>query len=47
MILMSSIREKLQYAKVPSTLQGLGVAFILAGLLALAFQGFSGMIPLN
>ena len=47
MILMSSIREKLQYAKVPSTLQGLGVAFILAGLLALAFQGFNGMIPLN
>lgn len=47
MILMSSIREKLQYAKVPDTLQGLGVAFILAGLLALAFQGFNGMIPLN
>ena len=47
LILMSSLREKLQYAKVPKTLEGLGVSFILAGLLALSFQGFSGMIPLE
>jgi len=47
MVLMSSLREKLQYAKVPKVLEGLGVAFILAGLLALAFQGFNGMIPLE
>lgn len=45
--LMSSLREKLQYAKVPKALEGLGVSFILAGLLALAFQGFTGMIPLE
>ena len=45
-ILMSSIREKLQYADVPKPLQGLGIAFILAGMLALSFLGFSGMIPM-
>ncbi len=45
-ILMASLREKLQYADVPKTLQGLGIAFILAGMLALSFFGFSGMIPL-
>jgi len=45
-ILMASLREKLQYADVPKTLQGLGIAFILAGMLALSFLGFSGMIPL-
>lgn len=45
-ILMASLREKLQYADVPKSLQGLGIAFILAGMLALAFFGFSGMIPL-
>ncbi|NTV89730.1 MAG: RnfABCDGE type electron transport complex subunit A [Clostridiales bacterium] len=43
-ILMASLREKLSYAKVPKPLQGMGIAFILAGMLALAFSGFSGMI---
>ena len=45
-ILMASLREKLQYADVPKPLQGLGIAFVLAGMLALSFFGFSGMIPL-
>ena len=45
MILMASIREKLEYADVPKPLQGLGIAFIVAGMLSLAFLGFSGMIP--
>ena len=45
-ILMSSIREKLVYADVPKALEGLGVAFILGGMLALAFLGFSGMIKI-
>jgi electron transport complex protein RnfA len=44
LILMASLREKLVYADVPKPLQGTGVAFILAGMLALAFLGFSGMI---
>jgi electron transport complex protein RnfA len=43
---MASLREKLQFADVPKTLQGLGIAFVLAGMLALSFLGFSGMIPL-
>jgi Na+-translocating ferredoxin:NAD+ oxidoreductase subunit A len=43
-IMMASLREKLQYADVPKSLQGLGIAFILAGMLALSFLGFSGMI---
>jgi electron transport complex protein RnfA len=43
-ILMASLREKLRLADVPKPLQGLGIAFILAGMLALAFLGFSGMI---
>jgi Na+-translocating ferredoxin:NAD+ oxidoreductase subunit A len=43
-IMMASLREKLQYADVPKALQGLGIAFILAGMLALSFLGFSGMI---
>lgn len=46
LILMASLREKLQYSDVPKSIDGLGIAFILAGMLALAFQGFNGMIPL-
>lgn len=46
-VLMASIREKLQYSQVPKPLQGLGIAFITAGLLALSFLGFSGMVPME
>lgn len=45
-ILMASLREKLRLADVPKPLEGLGIAFILAGMLALSFLGFSGMIAL-
>lgn len=45
-ILMSSLREKLRLADVPKSLEGLGIAFILAGMLSLAFLGFSGMIAI-
>ena len=44
LILMASLREKLVYANVPKALEGTGIAFILAGMLSLAFLGFSGMI---
>lgn len=46
LILMASLREKMEYADVPKPLQGLGIAFILAGMLALSFLGFSGMITI-
>ncbi|MDF2880932.1 MAG: hypothetical protein K0R54_1489 [Clostridiaceae bacterium] len=45
-VLMASLREKLKLADVPKSLQGSGIAFILAGMLALAFLGFSGMISI-
>lgn len=45
-IMMASIREKLVDANVPKALQGSGIAFISAGMLALAFLGFSGMIKI-
>jgi len=43
-VMMASCREKLRLADVPKSLEGLGVAFIVAGCLALSFFGFSGMI---
>ena len=43
-VLMASCREKLRLADVPKPLEGIGIAFIIAGMLALSFLGFSGMI---
>jgi Na+-transporting NADH:ubiquinone oxidoreductase subunit E len=40
---LASIREKLKYSDVPDGLQGLGITFIIAGLMSLAFMSFSGI----
>ena len=40
---LAGIREKLEYSHVPKGLRGLGIAFMTAGLLAMAFMTFSGM----
>ncbi len=40
---MAGVREKLKYSDVPDGLQGLGITFISAGLMALGFMAFSGM----
>jgi electron transport complex protein RnfA len=44
LVIMASIREKLELADVPGPFKGLPVAFIATGLIALAFAGFSGLI---
>ncbi|HSB52358.1 MAG TPA: Rnf-Nqr domain containing protein [Dissulfurispiraceae bacterium] len=46
LIIMASIREKLEVANVPAPFRGLPMAFIITGLIALAFTGFSGLITL-
>ena len=42
-VLFAGVREKLKYSDVPDGLQGLGIAFISAGLLAFGFMAFSGI----
>ncbi len=42
-VLLSAIRERLKYSDVPAGLQGLGITFISAGLMALAFMAFAGI----
>ena len=42
-VAMAAIRKKLQYSNIPSGLQGLGMTFILTGLMAMAFMCFSGI----
>jgi Na+-transporting NADH:ubiquinone oxidoreductase subunit E len=42
-VTFAAIREKLKYSNVPAPLRGLGLAFIMTGLMAIAFMGFSGI----
>ena len=41
---LAGIREKMKYSNVPDGLKGLGITFITAGLMAMAFMSFGGMI---
>ncbi|MFH1692180.1 MAG: RnfABCDGE type electron transport complex subunit A [Candidatus Omnitrophota bacterium] len=43
LLLMSGIRERLEFADIPESLQGVPIAFIVASLMALAFMGFLGL----
>ena len=40
---LAGIREKLKYSDVPAGLRGLGITFIIVGLMAMAFMAFSGI----
>lgn len=46
MALMAGIREELRFADIPEALQGPPIVLITAGILSLAFLGFSGLIPM-
>lgn len=43
LVALAGIREKLKYSDIPAGLQGLGIAFIIAGLMSLAFMSFAGI----
>lgn len=42
-VALAAIREKMRYSNVPQGLRGLGMAFILTGLMAIGFLAFSGV----
>ena len=42
-VCLAGIREKMEYNDVPKPLQGLGITFIVVGLMAMAFMCFSGL----
>jgi Na+-transporting NADH:ubiquinone oxidoreductase subunit E len=46
-IAMSGIRQKMKNAVLPRGLEGAGITLIIAGLMALGFMGFNGMVNLN
>jgi electron transport complex protein RnfA len=46
LVIMAGIREEMQFAPIPKSLQGAGIALITAGLMSIAFSGFAGLVPM-
>lgn len=42
-VAIAAIREKIRYSNIPAPLRGLGIAYILTGLMGLAFLSFAGI----
>ena len=42
-VMMAAIREKTTYSQIPAALKGPGIAFIITGLMGIAFMIFSGI----
>ena len=42
-VAIAAIREKIAYSNVPAPLKGLGITFIITGLMALGFMSFMGI----
>ena len=42
-VAIAAIREKLRYSKIPQGLQGVGISFIITGLMGIAFMAFMGI----
>ncbi|MBN2223473.1 MAG: electron transport complex subunit RsxA [Deltaproteobacteria bacterium] len=46
LVLFAGIRERLELSDIPRPLQGTAIALITAGILALAFMGFTGLVKM-
>ena len=46
LVIMAEIRERLEFADIPEPLKGFSITLIIAGLLAIAFMGFSGLVKM-
>ncbi|MFQ5441538.1 MAG: electron transport complex subunit RsxA [Thermodesulfobacteriota bacterium] len=44
LLMMSGIREELEFADIPKHFQGTAITMIIAGMMALAFMGFAGLL---
>lgn len=42
-VALAAIRERLRYSDIPAGLRGLGMAFVLAGLMSMGFSAFAGL----
>ncbi len=45
-VLIAGLREELEFSDVPEALQGVPITLILAGIMAMAFMGFAGLVTI-
>ena len=43
-VLMAGLREKMEYNDIPESFQGMPIVLLTAGLMSIAFFGFSGLV---
>ena len=46
-VLMAGLRQKMGYSNIPQPFQGVAVAMIITGVMAMAFMGFAGMVTIQ
>lgn len=46
-ILMAGLRKKMNYSDIPQPFQGVAIAMIITGIMAMAFMGFAGMVNIQ
>ena len=46
-VLMAGLRQKMRYSDVPKPFQGVAIAMLITGVLAMAFMGFAGMVSIQ
>lgn len=46
LVIMAGIREELEFADIPGSLEGAGITLLIAGILSMVFLGFSGLIAM-
>ncbi len=46
-VLLAGLRQKMRYSNVPEPFQGVAIAMVVTGVLAMAFMGFAGMVSIQ
>ena len=46
-VLMAGLRQKMRYSNIPEPFQGVPIAMVVTGVLAMAFMGFAGMVSIQ
>ncbi len=46
-VLLAGLRQKMRYSHIPQCFQGVAIAMIVTGVLAMAFMGFAGMVSIQ
>ena len=44
---MAGLRQKMRYSNIPEPFQGVAIAMIVTGVIAMAFAGFAGMVSIQ